>query len=162
MQNSDHKKTEEGTMPNQRSNGNKRRKLNNKENEHQIINTLYQDDKGVLWIGTYQSLVKKEADYFEQFDVVMIDETHKAKAASIQKITDKCWHCDYRFGLSGTIPKRGTVDRLTLMSAMGPLVTQVRAAQLQEEGHISNCKVIQLQMEYATDEQKDAFWQFVG
>jgi superfamily II DNA or RNA helicase len=110
-------------------------------------------------IGTYQSLVKKEADYFEQFDVVMIDETHKAKAASIQKITDKCWHCDYRFGLSGTIPKRGTVDRLTLMSAMGPLVTQVRAAQLQEEGHISNCKVIQLQMEYATDEQKDAFWQ---
>jgi len=110
-------------------------------------------------IGTYQSLVKKEADYFEQFDVVMVDETHKAKAASIQKITDKCWHCDYRFGLSGTIPKRGTVDRLTLMSAMGPLVTQVRAAQLQEEGHISNCKVIQLQMEYATDEQKDAFWQ---
>tara|TARA_Y100000389_G_scaffold14996_1_gene13246 strand:- start:1044 stop:2552 length:1509 start_codon:yes stop_codon:yes gene_type:complete len=110
-------------------------------------------------IGTYQSLVKKEEDYFDQFDVVMVDETHKAKAASIQKITDKCWHCDYRFGLSGTIPKRGTVDRLTLMSAMGPLVTQVRAAQLQEEGHISNCKVIQLQMEYATDEQKDAFWQ---
>ena len=110
-------------------------------------------------IGTYQSLVKKEEDYFEQFDVVMVDETHKAKAASIQKITDKCWHCDYRFGLSGTIPKRGTVDRLTLMSAMGPLVTQIRAAQLQEEGHISNCKVIQLQMEYATDEQKDAFWQ---
>ncbi len=109
-------------------------------------------------IGTYQSLVKKDAEYFSQFDAVMVDETHKAKAVSIQKITDKCWHCDYRFGLSGTIPKRGTVDRLTLMSAMGPLVTQVKAAQLQEEGFISNCKVIQLQMEYATDEQKDAFW----
>ena len=110
-------------------------------------------------IGTYQSLVKKDAEYFEQFDAVMVDETHKAKAASIQKITDKCWHCDYRFGLSGTIPKRGTVDRLTLMSALGPLVTQIKAAQLQEEGYISYCKVIQLQMEYATEAQREAFWQ---
>ena len=110
-------------------------------------------------IGTFQSLVKKDVEYFEQFDAVMVDETHKAKAVSIQKIMDKCWHCDYRFGLSGTIPKRGTVDRLTLMSAMGPLVIQIKAAQLQEEGFISNCKVIQLQLEYGTEEQKDAFWQ---
>jgi len=60
-------------------------------------------------IGTYQSLVKKDEEYFSQFDAVFVDETHKAKANSIQKIMDKCWHCDFRFGLSGTIPKRGTV-----------------------------------------------------
>lgn len=108
-------------------------------------------------IGTYQSLVKKDAEYFEQFDVVMVDETHKAKSVSIQKIMDHCWHCDYRFGLSGTIPKPGTVNRLGLMSAMGPLVIQVKAHKLQKEGHISNCKVIQLIMDYATDEQKEAF-----
>ena len=108
-------------------------------------------------IGTYQSLVKYDEDYFNQFDVVLIDETHKAKAASIQKITDKCWHCDYRFGLSGTIPKRGTVDRLSLMSALGPLVTQIKANYLQDEGHIAQCKVIQFHMDYATVEQKGAF-----
>jgi len=108
-------------------------------------------------IGTYQSLVKNDEEYFKQFDVVLIDETHKAKAASIQNIMDKCWHCDYRFGLSGTIPKRGTVDRLSLMSALGPLVTQVKANYLQEEGHIAQCKVIQFHMDYATLEQKNAF-----
>lgn len=108
-------------------------------------------------IGTYQSLTKKDEDYFEQFDVVMVDETHKAKAVSIQKIMDKCWHCDYRFGLSGTIPKKGTVDRLSLMSGMGPLVIQVKAHHLQKEGHIAKCKVIQLTMDYATVEQKEAF-----
>jgi superfamily II DNA or RNA helicase len=108
-------------------------------------------------IGTYQSLVKNDEEYFKQFDVVLIDETHKAKAASIQTIMDKCWHCDYRFGLSGTIPKRGTVDRLSLMSALGPLVTQVKANYLQEEGHIAQCKVIQFHMDYATIEQKNAF-----
>lgn len=108
-------------------------------------------------IGTYQSLTKKDEEYFSQFDAVFVDETHKAKANSIQKIMDKCWHCDYRFGLSGTIPKRGTVNRLSLMSAMGPLVTQVKAAHLQEEGHIAKCKVLQIHMEYATDAQKEAF-----
>lgn len=108
-------------------------------------------------IGTYQSLVKNDEEYFKQFDAVLVDETHKAKAASIQTIMDKCWHCDYRFGLSGTIPKRGTVDRLSLMSAMGPLVTQVKANYLQEEGHIAQCKVIQFHMDYATLEQKIAF-----
>jgi len=108
-------------------------------------------------IGTYQSLVKNDEEYFKQFDAVFIDETHKAKATSIQTIMDKCWHCDYRFGLSGTIPKRGTVDRLSLMSALGPLVTQVKANYLQEEGHIAQCKVIQFHMDYATIEQKNAF-----
>ena len=108
-------------------------------------------------IGTYQSLTKKDEEYFSQFDAVFVDETHKAKANSIQKIMDKCWHCDYRFGLSGTIPKRGTVNRLSLMSAMGPLVTQVKAAHLQEEGFIAKCKVLQIHMEYATDAQKEAF-----
>jgi len=110
-----------------------------------------------LVIGTYQSLVKNDKEYFKQFDAVFVDETHKAKAVSIQKIMDKCWHCDYRFGLSGTIPKRGTVDRLSLMSAMGPLVTQVKASYLQDEGYISNCKVIQFHMNYATDAQKESF-----
>ena len=110
-----------------------------------------------LVVGTYQTLVKNETEYFKQFDAVFVDETHKAKSASIQKIMDKCWHCDYRFGLSGTVPKRGTVDRLSLMSAMGPLVTQVKASYLQDEGHIANCKVIQFHMDYATDSQKESF-----
>jgi superfamily II DNA or RNA helicase len=40
---------------------------------------------------------------------------------------------------------------------MGPLVTQVKAAHLQDEGYIAKCKVLQIHMEYATDAQKEAF-----
>jgi len=43
------------------------------------------------------------------------------------------------------------------MSSMGPLVTQVKANFLQEEGHIANCKVLQFHMDYATDAQKESF-----
>lgn len=109
-------------------------------------------------IGTYQSLVKYDEAYFKQFDAVFVDEAHQAKTTSIQKIMDNCWHCDYRFGLSGTIPKRGTVNRLGLMSAMGPLVTQVKANYLQDEGYIAKCKVLQIHMNYATNEQREAFY----
>jgi superfamily II DNA or RNA helicase len=109
-------------------------------------------------VGTYQSLVKKAPEYYEEFDVVMVDETHKAKSNSIRTIMDLCWHCDYRFGLSGTIPKKGTIDRLTLMACTGPLITNVSASFLQEQGHVSPCKVLILEMDYATEEQKESFY----
>ena len=41
-------------------------------------------------IGTYQSLVKKGKEYFEQFEAVIVDETHKAKSTSIKTILSKC------------------------------------------------------------------------
>ena len=110
-----------------------------------------------LVIGTYQSLIKKDKEFFSDFDAVIVDETHKAKAASIKTILQKCETARYRFGLSGTIPKKGTLDRLTLMSYTGPLINEVNASFLQEKGHIAKCKVSVIQMNYAADSTKKAF-----
>ena len=60
-------------------------------------------------IGTYQSLVKKDKDYFDEFDAVIVDETHKAKSQSIKDILAKCRNAHYKFGLSGTLPKAKSV-----------------------------------------------------
>ena len=108
-------------------------------------------------IGTYQSLVKKDKAYFEEFDAVIVDETHKAKSASIKTILQKCANADYKYGLSGTIPKEGTLDRLTLMAYTGPLITEISANYLQNEGHIAGCKVKIIKMDYAPQSTKDAF-----
>ena len=108
-------------------------------------------------IGTYQSLVKKNKEYFEQFDAVIIDETHKAKSTSIKTILQKCTNAEYRSGLSGTIPKEGTLDRLTLMAYTGPVITEVSANFLQNEGHIAKCHVKVIKMDYAPQSTKDAF-----
>jgi len=108
-------------------------------------------------IGTYQSLVKKDKAYFEQFDAVIIDETHKAKSTSIKTILQKCTAANYRFGLSGTIPKPKSLDRLTLMAHTGPVITEVNANFLQNEGHIAKCKVKVIQMDYAAESTKAAF-----
>lgn len=108
-------------------------------------------------VGTYQSLVKKDKEYFSQFDAVIVDETHKAKSASIKTILQKCVNAEYKYGLSGTIPKPGTLDRLTLMAYTGPLITEISANYLQNEGHIAGCKVKIIQMDYAPQSTKDAF-----
>jgi superfamily II DNA or RNA helicase len=108
-------------------------------------------------IGTYQSLVKKDKEYFEQFDAVIVDETHKAKSTSIKTILSKCVNAEYRYGLSGTIPKEGTLDRLTLMAFTGPLISEVNSYFLQQEGYIANCKVKVIEMDYAPETAKKAF-----
>lgn len=108
-------------------------------------------------IGTYQSLSKKSKEYFEDFDAVIVDETHKVKAQSIKQILEKCTTAVYRFGLSGTIPKPETLDRLTLMSYTGPLITEVSANYLASEGFVTKCRVQVIEMDYATDEVKAAF-----
>lgn len=108
-------------------------------------------------IGTYQSLIKKEKEYFDDFDAVIVDETHKAKSQSIKDILAKCRNAQYKFGLSGTIPKDGTLDKLTLMSQTGPVITEVKAAFLQQEGHIAQCRVKVIEMDYAPLATKQAF-----
>ena len=108
-------------------------------------------------IGTYQSLVKKDKEYFQQFDAVIVDETHKAKSQSIKTILQKCTGANYKFGLSGTIPKANTLDRLTLMAYTGPVITEVSANFLQNEGHIAGCKVKVIKMDYAAESTKNAF-----
>jgi superfamily II DNA or RNA helicase len=108
-------------------------------------------------IGTYQSLIKKPKEYFEEFDAVIVDETHKAKSASIKTILQKCTTASYKFGLSGTLPKDGTLDKLTLLSQTGPVISEVKAAFLQKEGHIAKCAVKVIEMNYATESQRSAF-----
>ena len=114
------------------------------------------DNRNIV-IGTYQSLVKKPKEFFSQFDCVIVDETHKAKSNSIKTILQKCEAAPYRFGLSGTIPKDNTLDRLTLMSFTGPLITEVKASFLQQEGHIAGCQVKIIEMDYAPATAKQAF-----
>jgi superfamily II DNA or RNA helicase len=114
-------------------------------------------DGANIVVGTYQSLVKKDKEYFDAFDCVIVDETHKAKSASIKSILEKCEEADRKFGLSGTIPKPGTLDRLTLMAYTGPIITSIRADFLIEQGHITPCEVYAIEMNYASTEVREGF-----
>lgn len=109
-----------------------------------------------IYIGTYQSLREECAEFFSQFDFVLTDEVHQACSASQIKIMDQC-KFPYRIGLSGTIPTTKYADGLTLVSNFGPILVDIKAKQLQEEGYISDCKITQVRLDYTSDNQKEAF-----
>jgi len=76
-------------------------------------------------IGTFQSLVKKDKEYFEEFDAVFIDEAHYTNASSIKKIMSNCMQTGWRFGLTGTLTKRGSADHLTIQQYLGPVLVEI-------------------------------------
>ena len=106
--------------------------------------------------GTYQTLNNKDLDYFTDYDAIIVDETHHAKAASIKKIITKCYFADkYRIGLTGTLPKEGTCDFFTIQAYLGPKVHVVYSADLIDDKKATPIKVICLELSYLKQEVRE-------
>jgi superfamily II DNA or RNA helicase len=114
-----------------------------------------------IYIGTYQSLINwgtpdLEPDFFKQFTVVANDEAHRAKAAQIQTIMKRTFgYADYRIGMSGTYPIDKSSELMAILSVTGPIVTKVKAKELQDKGLIANLKIKSLLLQYDDKEFAD-------
>lgn len=104
--------------------------------------------------GTYQTLSKKDPQYFAQFDIVCIDETHHVVAKSIQNILIKCYNASYKFGLSGTLPIEGSCASFTLQSYLGPKVYTIHSSDLIAAGNATPVNVVGIEMNYLEEEIK--------
>jgi replicative superfamily II helicase len=90
----------------------------------QVYSGQEHSDDSNLVIGTYHSLTKLDAKYFEQFDCVFIDEVHLVNKSTIE-ILKKLEHCQFKFGLTGTLPNPEFADYLTIMRYTGPILCDV-------------------------------------
>lgn len=109
-----------------------------------------------LIVGTYQSLVKRDESFFQQFDAVLIDEVDTSKCYSIQKILRQCTNTKYRLGMSGTLPdeNRNIIEYLQVISSLGPIAYTLKAADLIESDDVVKPKILQLELDYLSDEKK--------
>ena len=107
-----------------------------------------------IHIGTFQSLTKFQNKYFEIFDTVITDEAHRVKSNSIRECISKCINAERRFGLTGTTPKQGTLDSLTLQAYLGPIVITVKAKELQRKGTIADVDIAVVEFNYPEEIQK--------
>jgi superfamily II DNA or RNA helicase len=94
-----------------------------------------------LIIGTFQSLVKKDKEFFEEIDGVFVDEAHHTNSMSIKKIVSKCMHCGWRFGLTGTLTKRGSADHLTIQQFLGPVIVEISPDFLFKNKHATPVEI---------------------
>ena len=121
------------------------------------VGVLYGDRKEYTrthTICTWQSLMvldKKHKDALDEDQLtvfldglvaVICDEVHSVKNMNVlhNLLTTTFADIPIRWGLTGTIPEE-EYNQASLFSAIGPLVGQLTAKELQDQGHIAQCHV---------------------
>jgi superfamily II DNA or RNA helicase len=101
-----------------------------------------------ITFGTYQSLTKKDLIFFRDFDMVIVDETHHAANNSIKKILVNCQNAKYKLGLTGTLPKEGSLNSFTIQSYLGPCVYEIKSCDLISSGKATPINIIGIELDY--------------
>lgn len=106
----------------------------------QSLNIL--DKKAVNGIDTLTL-----AGFLEGVSTIIVDEVHMAKAEVLTKLlTVNLRNAPIRWGLTGTIPKE-KFEFQGILASLGPVVGNMAAHQLQEQGVLADCHVEVLQFE---------------
>ena len=119
-----------------------------------------------LTIGTFQSLVKRctkgkrgavnkhfNPKFFDKFDVICIDECHKADCESIKQIMAQPFikNAKIIFGFSGTLPDKGTIESFGCQALLGPCIQDISTMELVNAGYLAKPIVRQIRINYSND-----------
>ena len=100
----------------------------------QSLNVLLKNTKN-------QSAEITIAEFLEGVVCVIVDEVHMAKADALKTLlTGVMSQVPIRWGLTGTIPKEAFESQALLVS-LGPVVSRLAAAELQDRGVLAQCHV---------------------
>ena len=113
---------------------------------HKIYAGKEKETECPVVITTWQSIYKLPKIYFERFEVVIGDEAHQFKSASLVKIMTKLHQAKYRYGFTGTLDGTQT-HKLVLEGLFGPSYKTIKTHELMEKGYLAklNAKIILLQ-----------------
>ena len=119
-------------------------------------------------IGTFQSLVmradpkskKYDPKFFKDFDVVLVDESHKLVCKSINTILNQDFmkNVKLKFGFSGTLPEEGTIESFCCHSLMGWTIQDISPMELVDGGFLAKPDITQIRINYPDSPQlSDAY-----
>lgn len=104
-------------------------------------------------ITTWQTAVKKDKDWMEQFTMLLNDEVHLATGKSLQTINEKMTDAAYKIGLTGTL-KDTKCHIMQLIALFGPVFAPITTRQMIDEGSASAIGVHGFVLEYKPEERK--------
>ncbi len=112
-------------------------------------------------ISTFQSIYDiGPSGFFMRFDVMLADETHRAKADSYVEIS-KYLDVQWKIGVSGTLPPN-LIDQLVLEGTIGQAVNIISPKELIERGLATPTHIQPVFLKYSADTVKQlhkATWQ---
>ena len=104
-------------------------------------------------ITTWHSVVKKPKEWFDFFNVVIVDEVHGADAPSLISIIERTGNIQYKFGFTGTL-KDLKVHWMIIVGLFGPVIRTEKTTELQKKGYVSPLKVEIMVLRYTTKDRK--------
>ena len=85
-------------------------------------------------------------EFLENVICVIVDEVHMAKADALKTLlTGVMSSVPIRWGLTGTVPKED-YNKLALLCTLGPVIGQLSASELQDQGVLAQCHVNIMQL----------------
>lgn len=132
------------------------------DNCQKLYSGLSKDFISNVLITTWQSSWRNKAgsaldgigkDFYNQFDVVICDEAHLAKGASITSMFENMTDVKYRIGTTGTIDN-SQVNQLQLEGIMGPLHRVITTRQLMDSNRVVQLDIKCLLLKYPEEVRK--------
>jgi superfamily II DNA or RNA helicase len=118
--------------------------LDSEEYCHMIYSGQSKNSDNPVHLSTFQSIYDKEKSFFRQYDVVIVDECHRAVAKSLINIMKNCPDIKYRFGFTGTLTNDGDAkepNELTITGLFGPSYRTTNTKELIDRGRISKLDI---------------------
>lgn len=104
-------------------------------------------------ITTWQTAIKRDAEWMQQFTMLLNDEVHLATGKSLQTINEKMITAKYKIGLTGTL-KDTKCHIMQLISLFGPVFSPISTRQMIDEGAASAVGVTGMILKYTDAECK--------
>ena len=116
-----------------------------------------------LTIGTFQSLIKfidkpkrgkvnkkYNPHFFDGYDVVFVDETHRATADQMKTIISQPFmkYVKIAYGMTGTIPSEKSIPYYCLKTLLGATIQKIKPYELMDAGYISKVNIKQIRLHY--------------
>ena len=99
-------------------------------------------------LGILQSS-KSDLSWIEHIDILLFDETHKARRGNQINNILKNVKTNIRFGFTGTMPE-DKLDQWNIVGKIGPIIYEKNSFQLRADKYISNVTANVLEMSYLT------------
>ena len=120
---------------------------------HRITGGVDKSSKSPYTVTTWQSIYKMQKKWFEQFDAIIVDEAHLAKAKSLTGIMEKAPDIKYRYGFTGTLDDSQT-HKLVLEGIFGQVYQVTQTKKLIEDNTLAEFDIKAIVLGYSDSTRK--------
>jgi superfamily II DNA or RNA helicase len=110
-----------------------------------VGDNLKEWDKPIT-ISTWQTL-QNCPERMKDYDCVIVDEVHGAKASVLQELLSNCDNATWRIGFTGTMPD-DKLEEYQVMSYLGPVLKEYGSVELAKLGYVAECHIKMVHLSY--------------